>query len=70
MIAGKKIMAFFLERNIIIQPLRIEGDTSAMDIMKRFRYLSPGKYFTRKLSKYYEKMIKVQSNTKINMFRT
>ena len=70
MIAGKNIIAFFLERTIIIQPLKIEGDTSAIDIMKRFKYLSPGKYLTRKLSRYYEKMIKVQSKTKINMFQT
>jgi len=54
----------------MMQPLNIEGETSAIDIMRRFRYLSPGKYLTRKLNKYYEKMINVQSNTKINMFLT
>ena len=70
MMRGKKIIAFFQERINIMQPLSIEGETSAIDIMRRFRYLSPGKYFTRKLNKYYEKMIKVQSNTKISMFLT
>ena len=49
---GRKIMAFFQDRMSIIQPLSIEGDTSAIDIMSRFRYLSPGKYLTRKLNKY------------------
>ncbi len=49
---GRKIMAFFLERISMIQPLSIDGETSAIDIMSRFRYLSPGRYLTRKLNKY------------------
>ena len=67
---GRKIIAFFQERISMIQPLSIDGETSAIDIMRRFRYLSPGRYLTRKLSKYWENMIKVQSKTKISMFRT
>lgn len=67
---GRKIIAFFLDRMSIMQPLSIEGETSAIDIMSRLRYLSPGKYFTRKLNKYQEKMMKVQSKTKISMFHT
>ena len=54
----------------MISPLRIEGEISASDIMSRLKYLSPGRYFTKKLKRYYEKMMNVQSNTKISMFFT